>query len=132
MKISSGSIFEGGSRPDGRGAETASRKWSTRLAAAGAILAVAIMMQPAAAENSQQTKMTTCNAEAKTKGLSGADRKAFMKTCLSADSDGGGKPLNSQQQKMKDCNADAKAKKLAGDERKKFMSECLKGPAAAK
>lgn len=103
--------------------------WLTVL---GAILASAIMVQPATAENSQQTKMTNCNAEAKTKGLAGADRKAFMKTCLSADSGGDSKPLNSQQQKMKDCNADAKAKKLMGDERKKFMSECLKGSAAAK
>jgi len=102
------------------------------LATVGAILAAATMMQPAAAENSQQTKMTTCNADAKTKGLTGADRKTFMKTCLSADSGGDSKALNSQQQKMKDCNADAKAKKLAGDERKKFMSECLKGSAAAK
>lgn len=102
------------------------------LATVGAILAAATMMQPAAAENTQQTKMTTCNADAKTKGLTGADRKAFMKTCLSADSGGDSKPLNSQQQKMKDCSADAKSKKLAGDQRKKFMSECLKGSAAAK
>jgi hypothetical protein len=73
-----------------------------------------------------------CNADAKSKGLTGADRKAFMKTCLSADSGGDGKTLNSQQQKMKDCNADAKAKKLAGDERKKFMSDCLKGSASGR
>ena len=103
--------------------------WLTTL---GAILATATMVQPAAAENTQQTKMTTCNADAKTKGLTGDDRKAFMKTCLSASSGGDSKALNSQQQKMKDCNADAKAKKLAGAERKKFMSDCLKGPAAAK
>jgi hypothetical protein len=31
----------------------------------------------------QQQKMKDCNAEAKTKALKGADRKAFMKTCLS-------------------------------------------------
>ncbi|HEY6922213.1 MAG TPA: PsiF family protein [Steroidobacteraceae bacterium] len=90
------------------------------------------MVQPAAAENAQQTKMITCNADAKSKGFTGAERKAFMKNCLSADSGGDSKTLNSQQQKMKDCNADAKAKKLAGDERKKFMSECLKGSGAAK
>jgi hypothetical protein len=75
--------------------------------------------------------MTTCNADAKTKGLSGDDRKAFMKTCLSA---GGGstdaKPLNSQQAKMKSCNADAKTKGLSGDARKTFMSSCLKGTAS--
>ena len=102
------------------------------LATLGAILAAATMVQPAAADNSQQQKMTTCNADAKTKNLAGDDRKAFMKTCLSASSGGDSKAVNSQQQKMKDCNADAKTKKLAGDERKKFMSDCLKGSAASK
>jgi uncharacterized protein YycO len=132
MKKSSGTIFDGGSRPEGRGAGTGPRKRSIWLVTMGAIFAAAILVQPATAENSQQTKMTTCNADAKTKGLTGNDRKAFMKTCLSANSNGDSKALNSQQQKMKDCNADAKAKKLAGDERKKFMSDCLKGSAAAK
>lgn len=132
MKKSSGSIFDGDSRPEGRGAGTGPRKRSIWLAMLGAVLAAATMVQPAAAENSQQTKMTTCNADAKTKGLTGNDRKVFMKTCLSANSGGDSKPVNSQQQKMKDCNAEAKTKKLAGDERKKFMSDCLKGSAAAK
>jgi hypothetical protein len=40
--------------------------------------------QPAAEPklNSQQQKMKQCNADAKTKGLTGADRKTFMSTCL--------------------------------------------------
>lgn len=104
-----------------------SRKRSTWLAMMGAVLATAALTQPALADNSQQQKMTTCNADAKTKGLTGDDRKAFMKTCLSAQSDSTDKPLNSQQQKMKTCNADAKTKGLTGDDRKKFMSDCLKG-----
>jgi hypothetical protein len=33
---------------------------------------------------SQQEKMKTCNAEAKTKGLAGDERKAFMSSCLSS------------------------------------------------
>lgn len=37
-------------------------------------------------QNSQQTRMTTCNADAKTKGLKGDDRKAYMKTWLSSGS----------------------------------------------
>ncbi len=63
----------------------------------------------------QQNKMSTCNAEAGDK--KGDDRKAFMKTCLSA----GGKPT--QQDKMKTCNAEAAGKK--GDDRKAFMKACL-------
>ncbi len=31
----------------------------------------------------QRSKMKTCNADAKTKDLHGADRKSFMKQCLS-------------------------------------------------
>jgi len=34
------------------------------------------------ARQTQQEKMKTCNAEAKTKALKGADRKSFMSSCL--------------------------------------------------
>ncbi|MDQ0650978.1 PsiF family protein [Pseudomonas cedrina] len=79
------------------------------------------------AATAQQNKMTTCNAEATTKTLKGDERKAFMKTCLSAPAANDAKTLTPQQQKMKDCNASAKTKALAGDARKTFMSTCLKG-----
>ncbi len=102
--------------------------WLATLSAA-MVLGTAMVALPAAAENSQQAKMTACNADAKSKGLSGDDRKAFMKTCLSAKSSTDTKPLNSQQAKMKSCNADANAKGLKGDDRKTFMSGCLKGTA---
>jgi sulfur relay (sulfurtransferase) complex TusBCD TusD component (DsrE family) len=101
-------------------------KRSIWLVTLGAVLTSALA-QPALADNSQQTKMTTCNADAKTKGLTGDDRKTYMKTCLSAGSSTDSKQLNSQQLKMKSCNADAKTKGLTGDERKTFMSSCLKG-----
>ena len=64
----------------------------------------------------QQTKMGDCNKQAGEK--KGDERKAFMKTCLSAKK-------MSQQDKMKSCNADPKAKAAKGDERKAFMKECL-------
>ena len=64
----------------------------------------------------QQNKMASCNTDAGEK--KGDERKAFMKTCLSAK-----KPT--QQDKMKSCNADPKAKAAKGDERKAFMKECL-------
>jgi hypothetical protein len=79
------------------------------------------------AANSQQSKMKTCNADATTKNLTGDDRKAYMKTCLSAAPPAASTKVNSQQLKMKTCNADATAKKLTGDDRKAFMSTCLKG-----
>ncbi|MCK1785071.1 MULTISPECIES: PsiF family protein [Pseudomonas] len=79
------------------------------------------------AATAQQTKMTTCNAEATTKTLKGDERKTFMKTCLSAPAANDAKTLTPQQQKMKDCNASAKTKALIGDARKTFMSTCLKG-----
>jgi hypothetical protein len=73
----------------------------------------------AAAPTAQQSKMKTCNMEAK--DMKGDERKAKMKECLSA------KPAAApatQQSKMKTCNVEAKGMK--GDERKKHMSECLK------
>ena len=58
---------------------------------------------PAKEPTKQQSKM-------------GDERKAFMKTCLSAKK-------QTQQEKMKSCNTEAAGKK--GDERKAFMKECL-------
>ena len=102
------------------------------------------------AEGDQQTRMKTCNADAKKQSLAGDARKIFMKTCLSnsetkttqaesaipavsdtpatpAANEKGkeGKPLTTQQQRMKDCNAEAKSKELKGDPRKAFMKTCL-------
>jgi hypothetical protein len=98
---------------------------TTWLVGIGAALAV-LAGQAAWADNSQQDKMTSCNADAKTKGLTGDDRKAFMKSCLSAT-----QPTakgNSQQEKMKTCNASASTKGLTGDDRNAFMKTCLSGP----
>lgn len=39
------------------------------------------------AEGDQQTRMKTCNADAKQQSLAGDARKAFMKTCLSGASE---------------------------------------------
>jgi len=82
-------------------------------------------MAPAAAPSAQQSKMKTCNMDAKDK--KGDERKAFMKECLSAKP-AAAEPAatgTTQQNKMKTCNADAKTKALKGDERKAFMKECL-------
>jgi hypothetical protein len=95
------------------------------LAAGQAALAqTAAPATPAAHPNSQQEKMSTCNADATSKGLKGDDRKSFMKTCLSHEAAAPAKG-NSQQEKMKTCNADATSKGLKGDDRKTFMSHCL-------
>ena len=96
---------------------------TTILIAAAAALLLSMSVD---AQNAQQDKMKTCNADAKTQSLSGDARKSFMKTCLSNQPAEAPK-LNSQQQKMKQCNADAKTKKLTGMDRKTFMSTCLKG-----
>jgi hypothetical protein len=77
------------------------------------------------AANSQQQKMTTCNAQAKTQNLTGDARKSFMKTCLSA-SGATAAPASTPQMRMKQCNADANTKSLKGNDRKSFMKTCLK------
>ena len=98
------------------------------LSVGGAYAAGPAAAAPADGKTTQQTKMATCNNDAKDK--KGDERKAFMKECLSA------KKETTQQSKMTTCNKEAAGKK--GDERKKFMSECLKkwhspanGPAPA-
>jgi hypothetical protein len=78
---------------------------------------------PPKPKTAQQSKMTTCNADAA--GKKGDERKAFMKDCLSAKPAPPPAPVT-QQDKMKSCNADAKGMK--GDERKGFMKTCLSKP----
>ena len=87
---------------------------------------------PSEKQLAQRAKMKNCNAEAKTQGLKGDDRKAFMKTCLTGgtpDSTGSTEampaPSSDQKAKMKACNTEAKEKALKGDERKTFMKDCL-------
>jgi len=80
-------------------------KRSLWILAAGTLLVLGAASPAIHAQNSQQARMTSCNADAKAKHLSGDDRKAFMKS----------------------CNADASSKGLKGDARKQFMSTCLKG-----
>ena len=73
---------------------------------------------PATAMTPQQEKMKSCNASAADK--KGDDRKAYMKTCLSAKPPAPVKP----ESKMAMCN-----KKTAGmkaDDRAKAQSECMK------
>lgn len=77
--------------------------------------------------SAQQSRMADCNKQAT--GKKGAERKAFMKSCLSgktADAAAAepAKPATPQQ-RMKDCNKQAAGKK--GEERKAFMKSCLKG-----
>lgn len=75
-----------------------------------------LLCSPGFAATAQQTKMTTCNADATAKSLKGDERKAFMSDCLKA----------TPQERMKTCNATATTQALKGDARKTFMSECLK------
>lgn len=70
---------------------------------------------PSPTSPSQQDKMKQCNDKAK--GMSGEDRKKFMKVCLSNHNN------DSQQQKMKSCNSEATG--MSGDDRKQFMQMCL-------
>ncbi|MES2019401.1 MAG: PsiF family protein [Pseudomonadota bacterium] len=81
---------------------------------------------PAAAPTKQQSKMTTCNADAA--GKKGDERKAFMKTCLSAKPAEPVKTATPQQEKMKACSAEGKGKK--GADYKAFMKTCLSAPKA--
>jgi psiF repeat len=76
------------------------------------------------AATAQQSKMGTCNKEAGEK--KGDDRKAFMKSCLSA------KPAAAAISPA--CEKSAADKKLAGAAKSSHMKKCMadeKAPAAA-
>ena len=99
------------------------------------------------AATAQQSKMTTCNADAKAQNLVGDARKTFMSHCLKAapaataatpavtpavtpttkpaTPAAPAKMLTPQQQKMKDCNAN-RPQGLKGDAYKTYISNCLK------
>ena len=54
------------------------------LATGSAFAADAEKKAPSPAQQAQQDKMKSCNAEAGTKALKGDERKAFMSDCLKA------------------------------------------------
>ncbi len=77
------------------------------------------------AKTKQQTKMGTCNTEAGDK--KGDERKAFMKSCLSA------KPVAAAPSEA--CEKSAADKKLAGAAKSSHIKKCMadeKPMAAAK
>ena len=47
------------------------------------VLGLSVAVAPAAIAGPQQEKMKVCSKTAKSKSLKGAERKAFMKKCLS-------------------------------------------------
>ena len=69
------------------------------------------------AENSQQSKMKTCQAQAGDKKLEGKERQAYVNDCLKA------KP-EKKESKIAMCNKQTAGMK--GEERRKAQSECMK------
>lgn len=107
---------------------------SAAFAFAGAAFAATPASSDTAASakphTAQQQRMINCNKQAT--GKKGAERKAFMGSCLKGEHTAAAPSAKpTQQNKMDTCNADAKSKALKGAERKAFMSDCLKGHAAA-
>jgi hypothetical protein len=94
---------------------------SAALAMAFSVSAFAADKSASAPMTAQQSKMGDCNKQAT--GKTGDDRKAFMKSCLSAGGAPAAPAKMTQQEKMKKCNVDATGK--TGDERKTFMKSCL-------
>ncbi|MCW8084691.1 PsiF family protein [Sabulicella glaciei] len=50
--------------------------------------ALAETRQPSPAQRAQQERMRSCNAEAKSRSLSGEQRQGFMRTCLRGQASG--------------------------------------------
>lgn len=83
-----------------------------------------------AAKTAQQTKMGTCNAEAKTKALKGDERKAFMKDCLSAKPADGAATAAAAPAENTMCEKSAADKKLHGAAKKAHIKKCMADGAA--
>jgi len=86
----------------------------------------ALAAAPAAMATPQQDKMKSCNVEAK--GKAGDERKAFMKSCLSAGKTSD-KGSAADTCAAKAVSKDGKA--LAGAAKSAFMKKCEKDAAAA-
>jgi len=74
-----------------------------------------------AAENSQQNKMKTCQAQAGEKKLEGQARQDYVNNCLKA------KPEKTASSKSKLAECNAKTKGLKKEEADKVRAECMKG-----
>jgi hypothetical protein len=98
-------------------------KLSTLITCSALALSAVLWHSPAAAGSPQDT-MSTCNAAASAKGLTGDARSSFMSDCLGAKPAAAAPPMTPQGQ-MTACNKYASAKSLTGDKRKSFMSACL-------
>ena len=92
------------------------------LAAFAAVAVVLVGAGPSHAANTQQDKMSACNAQAASKNLSGDSRKSFMSSCLSGNA---GKSASTA--KSSSCTAQADAKKLSGAARTSFVNKCAAG-----
>lgn len=84
---------------------------------------IAVLSSGSAFAATQQEKMRTCNAEAKSKSLKGEERRAFMSQCLTLTPEEKQERL-ALREKAKTCAAEAKTKSLKGQERKQFIAEC--------
>ena len=73
-----------------------------------------------AAENSQQNKMKTCQAQAGEKKLEGQARQDYVNNCLKA------KPEKTASSKSKLAECNAKTKGLSKEEANKVRAECMK------
>lgn len=85
---------------------------------------IALVASVPAMAATQQEKMRTCNAEAKSQSLKGEDRRTFMSQCLSVTPEEKQERL-AVKEKSRTCAAEAKAKSIKGDERKQFIAQCL-------
>ena len=85
------------------------------------------------AQQAQQDRMRSCNAEATARAVPAETRRAFMSECLAgrmpAAAAAPAAPPTPQD-RMRTCNAEAGTRNLAGEPRRVFMRDCLSGSAS--
>jgi len=94
-----------------------------------AALALTGVAAQAKEPTAQQQKMATCNKEAT--GKKGDERKAFMKTCLSAAPAAAASAAAPATGAAAACDTQATEKKLKGAAKTSFTKKCVADAAAA-
>lgn len=79
----------------------------------------------------QQQRMAKCNAEAKTQGLKGDTRRAFLTDCLKGSGPPAGTDRKQAQARARTCEAEAGRQEMTSDARQLFLRGCLAGRPAA-
>ena len=96
-----------------------------RVGFAALLLAAASVATPVQAQGIRPDRYQACSADADSKALQGAARKAFLIQCMGVNNHIGTLMPASQQQRLRVCNLQAADLKVSAETRNAFMLNCM-------